>query len=403
VLEGEARACVGGRGLAHGAPALGVPQDADRCGGHPIDVADRAERPGLAVAHHLGEPAGAAGHDRHARRQRLQGREAEGLVLAGQQEEVRAGQQRRHCLELAQEVHLPLDPECARLLLRVDALGTVTHHEQHARHLGRRLGEDTHHIPHALHGAEVRHVHDHLATARHEPRQRRRMRRAIVDGRIDEVVDHLDAAAGAAECGDRLRAQVLRHRRDVVGALDRELGDRVERRILADDGDVGAVQRGHHLHVVALVAQHLARDPRAGGVRQRVMAVQHIQAMRAHHLVHAHREREIVGRVLEQRVPADVDLVEEDARQEVRQPEGLLVRDEVDLVAARRERDPELGGDGAGAAVGRVAGDTDLHARSSEVGGWSGTGAAIGDAPSPAPCHQSSAIASASGSSGFTR
>ena len=61
--------------------------------------------------------------------------------------------------------------------------------------------------------------------------------------------------------------------------------------------------------------------------------------------MHAHGEREVVRRILEQRIAADVHFVEVDARQERRQPERLLVGDEVDLVAAPRERDPELGRD----------------------------------------------------------
>ena len=84
--------------------------------------------------------------------------------------------------------------------------------------------------------------------------------------------------------------------------------------------------------------------------------------MREHHLVHAHGEREIVRRILEQRIAADVHFVEVDARQERRQPEGLLVGDEVDLVPALRERDAELRRDRAGAAVRGIAGDADLHA-----------------------------------------
>jgi hypothetical protein len=38
------------------------------------------------------------------------------------------------------------------------------------------------------------------------------------------------------------------------------------------------------------------------------------------------------------------------------------VGDEVDLVAAMRERDAKLGRDRARAAVGRITGDADLHA-----------------------------------------
>src|SRR5690606_35974958 len=98
---------------------------------------------------------------------------------------------------------------------------------------------------------------------------------------------------------------------------------------------------------------------------------------------HSHGQREIVGRILEERILADVDLVEVDPREERREAEGLLVRDEVHFVPALGERDPELGGDGPRAAVRGVAGDPDLHRRLS----------------SP---HHASARSMAPGSAGFT-
>ena len=98
-------------------------------------------------------------------------------------------------------------------------------------------------------------------------------------------------------------------------------------------------KRRDHLHVGPGFAEHLARDPRARGVRNRVMHVQQIELVRLHDLVHAHGEREIVRRILEERVSTDIHFVEVDPRQERRQAERLLIRDEVDLVPARRERD----------------------------------------------------------------
>ena len=77
------------------------------------------------------------------------------------------------------------------------------------------------------------------------------------------------------------------------------------------------------------------------------MAVQQVQLVLTHHLVHPHRQREIVWRELEQRVAADVYLVEEHTRQKRRQSEGLLIRHEVHFVTARGERDTELRRHGA--------------------------------------------------------
>jgi hypothetical protein len=89
--------------------------------------------------------------------------------------------------------------------------------------------------------------------------------------------------------------------------------------------------------------------------------VQQVEAVRPYDLVHAHGEREVVRRILEQGVSHHLHLVEVDAREERRQTERLLVGDEVHLVTAACERDPQLGRHGARAAVRRVAGDADLH------------------------------------------
>jgi hypothetical protein len=89
--------------------------------------------------------------------------------------------------------------------------------------------------------------------------------------------------------------------------------------------------------------------------------VQQLQSVRYNYFVHAHREREIVGRILEQRIPPDVHFVEIHVRKERRQPERLAVRDEMDFVAARRERNSELRCDRARSTIRRVAGDSDLQ------------------------------------------
>ena len=92
------------------------------------------------------------------------------------------------------------------------------------------------------------------------------------------------------------------------------------------------------------------------------MAVQQIELVLDRDLVHAHGEREVVRRVLEERILSDVDFMEVDARREERQAERLRIRDEMHFVSELRERDPELGRDGPRSAVGRIAGDPDLHA-----------------------------------------
>ena len=127
--------------------------------------------------------------------------------------------------------------------------------------------------------------------------------------------------------------------------------------------------------------RRVARDPRAGGVWNRVVAVQELEAMRAHDFVHPHRECKIVWRELEEWISADIDFVKEDSRQERWQAKWLTVGNEMDFVPSVREGDAKLRGDGARPAVRRVAGNSNLHSALS---------------------HHSRANASARGSSGFS-
>src|SRR5690349_10230496 len=92
------------------------------------------------------------------------------------------------------------------------------------------------------------------------------------------------------------------------------------------------------------------------------MAMQQIEPVIEHDLVHAHSERQVVRWILEERISSNVHFVKEDARQKCREAKRLLVRDEVDLMPATRQRDAELRGQRAGSTIRRVTGDTNLHA-----------------------------------------
>jgi hypothetical protein len=120
--------------------------------------------------------------------------------------------------------------------------------------------------------------------------------------------------------------------------------------------------------MAAAGGEHLAGEQGADGVRDGVVDVEEVERVELGDLGHAGGEGEVVGRVLEERVVRDRDLVEADVGLAAGEAEGLRVGDEVDLVAARGELDAELGGDDAGAAVGGVAGDADLHSQAAGGG-----------------------------------
>ena len=91
VRSGRPRiAGLGDGGFAHALVPRRVAQQLDRAAPHRLDRADRLQNPVDAVVHDLGQPAGAAGHDRDAARHRFQRREAERLGLRRQEEEIAA-------------------------------------------------------------------------------------------------------------------------------------------------------------------------------------------------------------------------------------------------------------------------------------------------------------------------
>ncbi len=365
LIEREPRPGVGGGPhVARGFPARGITEKGDRIDGERIDVAHGPERAGDAVTDDLADTADVVRQRRHAGRQRLERAQAERLAVGGQDEQIGRREQRRDGVDAAEEMHGVLQAKRAGLRLGRRALGAIADHHEHARDFALHALEDAHHVRHALHRAEVRDVHQDLLSGRQLLPQRGLVARAIVDGRVDEVVNHRHVAPGAAERADRFVTEEVRDGGDAVGLFDGELGDRVKRRILADDRDVRAVQRRDHGDVAPFLPQHLLRDPGARRVRNRVVHMQQVEPLVDHHLVHPNGEREIVWRILEQGIAPHVDFVEVYARQKYRQPKRLLVGDEVDLVPAGGERDPQLGRDRAGAAVRGITGDADLHSDS---------------------------------------
>ena len=142
------------------------------------------------------------------------------------------------------------------------------------------------------------------------------------------------------------------------------------------------MQSRDDVDILSAFAQHFTRDPRARRMGNRIVAVQKLEAMGLHDLVHTDRERQVVRRELEQRVSADVDLVEENPRQKRRKPKWLAVGYEMDFMPALGESNAELGRNRARPSVRRVTGDADFHSAFS---------------------HHSRTTARARESSGFTR
>ncbi len=183
---------------------------------------------------------------------------------------------------------------------------------------------------------------------------------ALVDGAVDEVVDDLDRP-GDFEIADGGALEVFGDGGDAVALVDAEAGDGEVAGVLADERDIRPVEGGDEGQANALGFEHLAGEKGRDRVGNGVVHVEKIELVELRDLGHAAGEGEVVRRVLEERVVGDGDFVEEDAVLTAGEAEGLLVGDEVDLVAAGGKLNAELCGDDAGAAVGGVAGDADFH------------------------------------------
>ena len=109
-------------------------------------------------------------------------------------------------------------------------------------------------------------------------------------------------------------------------------------------------------HLLREQARKSNAEWRSGRAADRALALGNLR--------HARGQSEAVRRIVEQRVVRDFDFVIVDARHVGIETDGIGVADEVDLVAAVRQFEAELGGDDAAAAVGGVAGDADAHAPS---------------------------------------
>jgi hypothetical protein len=200
-------------------------------------------------------------------------------------------------------------------------------------------------------------VQEHLLARGHEAaRDQRRFRRPALG--IDEVRHDLDLLLRLEDL-DRDFLEVLGDGRDDIGLLDAETRDRKVRAVLPDDRHVRPVQGGHETE--APRGEHLAREMGRDRVRKRVVDVNEVETFVRRHVAHTRREREVVGRVLEERIRRDRHLVIRDAVEEDVQARRHRVRDEVHVVPAPRELVPELRRDDARAAERRVAGDADLH------------------------------------------
>src|SRR5687767_11501442 len=299
LLEREPRPRIRRTELAHRLPLLPVSQNLESRAGHSVNVSDAAKDSGLAVPHHFRNSSRIRPDHGNAGRQRFEGTQPERLARAGEKKEISRCEKRRDVVELAQKMNPGLETELSYFVLGFRPVRAVADHYKAPAQPTMNRGEHLNHVANPLHSPEVRDVHEYRPIAPDLFSQPGRILRSVVNVGVAEIVNHRHVAISASERVVCLLTEILRDGSQSIGFLDRELRYLIERRILADDRDVSAVKRGDHLHVLLLLSQHFPRDPGARSVRDRVMTMQQLESVRYDYLVHSHREREIVRRILE--------------------------------------------------------------------------------------------------------
>src|SRR5208337_128529 len=96
-------------------------------------------------------------------------------------------------------------------------------------------------------------------------------------------------------------------------------------------------------------------------MRNGVVDVEQIEFVELRNLGHTRRQRQIVGRIFEQRIARDFNLVIMNVRLGPGQTNGLRVGDEVNFMTAASKLKPQFSGDNSTAAVGRITRNANLH------------------------------------------
>src|SRR5579864_671126 len=96
-------------------------------------------------------------------------------------------------------------------------------------------------------------------------------------------------------------------------------------------------------------------------MRNRVMDVQDVQVINFRHLRHARGQRQVIRRILKQRILRHGDFMKEDAGLLGIQADGLLISDEMHFMAALRQLNAKLRPHNSAAAIRGITSYADLH------------------------------------------
>jgi len=176
---------------------------------------------------------------------------------------------------LAQEAYGFAYSQFARHVFGRTAVRSVAHHQQVSRDLFPHSGQNVYAIQDSFYWTKVRDVNEELFTRGRETPCRGFFGSRFVGFKVYEIVDHADFVAHAENLLGAL-ANEFADAGDAVRLLNREFRDGEIRTVRADQGDVGAVQRGNEGQPT-LGREHLLCQQRGNGMRNGVMHVQQVE------------------------------------------------------------------------------------------------------------------------------
>src|SRR5260370_1183230 len=172
---------------------------------------------------------------------------------------------------LAEKEYVLLQLFLAEEIFGGGAVGAIADKDELCGHLGTHQRKNLHTISHVLHWTEVREVHENWLGVGGPLRAQIRGVGARIEVAVHKVGDDVDGALDV-EFLERLRQQIVGDGGHAVALFDGKAGDGEIAAVAADEGNVGAMQRGDKGQAAG--RGHRAGQQRADGMRNGVVNMQ---------------------------------------------------------------------------------------------------------------------------------
>src|SRR5258708_4487100 len=204
----------------------------------------------------------------------FEGREAEGFELRRKQKKIGGGELFVNIVLLAQEENVSLEAVFADEEFGGAAVWAVADENELGGHFGADEGEDFDGVSDALHGAEIREMHEDGFAVGSPLRGESLVGGATVEIAVHEIGNGFHGGVDF-EFLESLLQKITGDRGDAVALLDGEAGDGEITAVAADESDVRAMQRSDEGKAAG--CSHGAREQGADGMRNGVMDVEEVE------------------------------------------------------------------------------------------------------------------------------